>query len=189
MRKAITFMEFPYNRMCMVDLIDETEEMKWKILKYHNQPFVLNKIVDGKPFTAEGHAEFLKVLPTLKRKQYILYLDGREIGKLSWTPDDNGKVLRDAGYFLFHEADLMSGNGNLMAGFLHHYIFDVLKIEKMESYANLSNTNSIGVFKKFGNRVVKQDDKFMYFEGTADDFHEVSGDIDVLLSCFFDRAI
>ena len=128
-------------------------------------------------------------MPTLKRKQYILYLDGREIGKLSWTPDDNGKVLRDAGYFLFHEEDLMSGIGILMAGFLHHYIFDVLKIEKMEAYANLFNTNSIGVYKKFGNRVVKQDDKFMYFEGTADDFHEVSGDIDVLLSCFFDRAI
>ena len=54
---------------------------------------------------------------------------------------------------------------------------------------HLFNTNSIGVYKKFGNRVVKQDDKFMYFEGTADDFHEVSGDIDVLLSCFFDRAI
>ena len=34
MRKAITFMEFPYSRMCMVDLIDETEEIKWKILIY-----------------------------------------------------------------------------------------------------------------------------------------------------------
>ena len=59
----------------------------------------------------------------------------------------------------------------------------------MESYANLSNTNSIGVFKKFGNRVVKQDDKFMYFESAADDFHRVSDDIDALLSCFFNRAI
>ena len=128
-------------------------------------------------------------MPTLKRKQYILYLDGREIGKLSWTPDDNGKVLRDAGYFLFHEEDLMSGIGILMAGFLHHYIFDVLKIEKMESYANLSNTNSIGVFKKFGNRVVKQDDKFMYFESAAADFHRVSDLSRPLLVSYYHRSL
>ena len=74
-----------------------------------------------------------------------------------------------------------------MPGIMHHYVFDVLKVEKMETYANLYNTNSIGVFKKFGNRVVKQDDKFMYFEGTADDFHKVSEEIDGLLSSFFTR--
>lgn len=189
MRKAITFMEYPYSRMCMVDLLDETEEIKWKILDYHNQDFVLKNIVNGRPFNAEGHAEFLKALPTLKRKQYILYLDGRDIGKLSWTPDDSGKILTDAGYFLFHEEDLMSGIGALMAGFLHHYVFDVLKIEKMESHANLFNTNSIGITKRFGSRVVRQDERFMYFEITAADYYKQSAEIDSLLCSFLSHII
>ena len=44
MDKYIKFSKKPYDRVFLVDLIDETDDMKWKVLYYHNQDFVLKSL-------------------------------------------------------------------------------------------------------------------------------------------------
>ena len=46
-KKIITYNKPPFDRMKMVDLADETKEMQWAIIDYHNQVFVLNGIIDN----------------------------------------------------------------------------------------------------------------------------------------------
>lgn len=185
MRPAITFLEKPYNRLQMVDLLDESDEMKWKIFDYHNQKFVLQNIVDDRPFTKEGHAEFLQKLPALARKHYIVYFDGQPLGKFGWELVEAEKRLNAPGYYLFHEKDMMGGLGLLMVSFFYHYAFDVLKVRSIHHEAKRSNKNSVRLSKHFGNRVVKEDDTLIYFECTAEAYQARKDDVDALLREYF----
>lgn len=185
MDKYIKFSKKPYDRVFLVDLIDETDDMKWKVLDYHNQDFVLKSIVNGQPFTRDGHKKFLEILPSLKRKQYIVYFDHRAIGKLSWTPSDDGKVISDSGYFLFNEDDLMSGMGLIMAAVSFHYIFDVLNVEIIHTSALIGNKNSRNLGKRFGFKVVGKDEQCVFMDCTKEDYHRVYKSIDELLELYF----
>ena len=185
MRPAITFLEKPYNRLQMVDLLDESDEMKWKIFDYHNQKFVLQNIVDDRPFTKEGHAEFLQKLPALARKHYIVYFDGQPLGKFGWELVEAEKRLNAPGYYLFHEKDMMGGLGLLMVSFLYHYAFDVLTVRSIHHEAKCSNKNSVLLSKHFGNRVVKENDTLIYFECTADLYPARKVVVDAFLREYF----
>ena len=174
----------PYSRMKMVDLIDETDTMKWAILDYHNQKFVLDNIVDSKIFTREGHAEFLNKYPTLKRKQYIVYIDNRDLGKISFLPDKNN-VYSGIGYYLFHENDMHKHLGLLMVSFAYHFLFDELNAEKVVYSALKNNESSIGLSKRLGCRIVQDDEKIVYLECTRGDFYKCASNIDEYLKNVF----
>jgi len=168
----ITFDDFPYNMMKFVDLINESEEMKWKILDYHNQEFVLNSIVDSTVYTVEGHKKFLASLPTLKRKHYIVYFDNKPIGKYSFDIDDCGDKVTNAGNYLFYESDLMSGMGFLMVCFFYRYVFEVVGAKEIHSSARNTNNNSISIGKRLGMKVVKKDKDKTYAVGFLDSYLE-----------------
>lgn len=185
MKPAFTFAEKPYNRLQMVDLLHESEKMKWKILDYHNQDFVLKTIADDTRFNKDGHAVFLKKLPNMSRKHYIVYYEGRALGKLSWSPIEDGERLEELGYYLFNEEDLMGGLGLLMVSFFYHYAFDVLKVHSIHHEAKRSNKNSVRLSKHFGNRVVREDDTLVYFECTAEAYQARKDDVDALLREYF----
>lgn len=189
MDRRITFSKKPYDRVYLVDLIDETDDMKWKILEYHNQDFVLKNVVNGKPFTREGHKKFLEMLPSLKRKQYIVYFDNRAVGKLSWTPNDDGKIINDSGQFLFHEDDLMSGVGVLITATLFYYIFDVLNADIIHTSALINNKKSISLGKRFGCKIVGRDEQYVFCDCTKEDYHKVSKPIDELLEKYFSELL
>ncbi len=185
-KKIITYNKPPFDRMKMVDLADETEEMQWAILDYHNQDFVLNSIVDNTVFTREGHAKFLKNYPQMTRRQYIVYYKDKAIGKLSFTPQNDGIIL-EPGYFLFHKTDLRNGLGMLLIVFAYHYWFDELKAIKIKHCALKSNKNSVKISKQLGNTVINTDDDKVYFECTRENFFKNSADIDDLLVSYFLR--
>ncbi|WP_196606661.1 GNAT family N-acetyltransferase [Pectinatus frisingensis] len=168
MKNLITFDKNPYNHIKIIDLIDESDYMKWKILDYHNQKFILDNIVVQTPFTREGHSNFLKLLPTLKRKQYITYFDNRAIGKVSFTPVDYGWDV--FGYHLFHENDLGKGYGFLMVAAFFLYGFVNLHICKLTTTVRLFNYASMRILQCLGCRIEKQDNQLFYLICTEKDY-------------------
>ena len=164
----IVFQEKPFDKIKFVDLINESDEMKWKILVYQNQKFVLDSIVDSTIFTREGHEKFLNSLDNLNRKHFIAYFEGRAIGKMSYTPDGNS--VSSVGYYLFNLEDTMSGLGLLMVSSIFMYLFEVKKFDIVYGSAKKTNKNSNSIAKKYGCRVYKKDDKCNYYVCERNDY-------------------
>ncbi|SFH98239.1 Acetyltransferase (GNAT) domain-containing protein [Selenomonas ruminantium] len=182
--KEIIYDSPPYDKMKMVDLSAESEDMQWAILDYHNQSFVLNNIVDNMVFTREGHANFLAKYPTMQRKQYIVYYDGKAIGKVSFTPLENGEY-ESMGYYLFHEEDLHKHFGMLMVTFCYHYLFDQKKAKKLKYSALKGNKASQRISLRLGCKIVREDGEKVYLECQRDDYEEHIADVDKYLAAYF----
>ena len=174
----ITFPEQPYARMFMRNLLDETEEMKWKLLDYHNQDFVLACSVDTRPYTEEGHRKFLESLPGLKRRHYIVYFDGRAIGKHSYDIEE-GRIT-DSSTFFFHREDIMSGLGVLWEAFILRFSFEYLKVESYAFSVRKDNKPMMSAMKRLAQRV-REDEILCYFEITREAFPSCMKKLEPLL--------
>ena len=183
-KKFITYNKPPFDRMKMVDLVDETEEMQWAILDYHNQDFVLNNIVDNTVFTCDDHKAFLEKYPSMKRRQYIVYYNCRAIGKVSFTPLEDG-IYDDLGYYLFHKKDLHKKYGLLMVSFVYHYIFDILNARKIKCTILPKNISSQRLSLSLGCKIVKEDNKLVYLECLREDYQKSISNIDEQLNMIF----
>lgn len=163
--RAIIFRDEPYNRLSFIDLRDETEEMKWKILEYHNQPWVLSHIA-GSAFTREQHIMFLENLSKIQRFHYIVYFDEHAIGKYSFDLKED--AVENTGDYLFFEKDTMTGLGPLMHyAFLKH-AYDDLGVKYIRFSVCRSNEmgvrNNVKRNKKLGIRLIGEDKDYYYFE-------------------------
>lgn len=158
----ITFQEEPFNRLRFADLRNETEEMKWKILEYHNQPWVLAHIY-GPAFTEEQHVKFLQALPTMKRKHYIVYFDDYPIGKYSFDLGSN--AVENTGNYLFFEEDAMTGLGALMQYAFMKYAFEELGAKYLRYSVRKDNSNNnVKPDNKCGVRIIGEDDEQYFYE-------------------------
>ncbi|HCB92598.1 MAG TPA: hypothetical protein DEP57_02110 [Selenomonas sp.] len=178
MVSEVTFSDYPYSRMMMRNLCDESDEMKWKILDYHNQDFVLACSIDTRPYTVEGHRKFLQALPNLKRKHYIAYFDGRAVGKFSYEMDGNHVI--DSGTFLFHKEDLMTGLGLFFEMFSTRFLFECIKAESYAFNVRKDNTPMLRAMKRIA-RMTHTDEVSCFFEIRKDEFENIKNKMDTLL--------
>ena len=184
MENVITYNKHPYDKMKMVDLENESEEMKWAILDYHNQDFVLNGIVNNTPFTPEGHADFLAKYPYMRRRQYIVYYNNRAIGKISVTPISDDEY-DDLGCYLFHKEDLHKRLGMLVMSFAYHYLFDVRKAKKIKYDIRKINKNSQRISISLGCKIISENNDRFNMECSYDDYKKRISNIDGELAEFF----
>lgn len=183
--EKIVFAEYPFTRIEFIDLLDESKDMQWKILDYHNQDFVLNSIVDSVVFTPEGHEKFLKILPTLDRKHLIAYVDGRPVGKVSYSPTDLNKS-EHIGYYLFHQDDMGKGYGLLMVTALFVHLFS-RGFDELYTSVKISNSSSNGLLQKLGAKIYKTDAKCNYYVCCKEDFYAQLEKIKIRLLDKIDR--
>ncbi len=185
MQRIIKFDDPLYSRMYWVDMRDVPKDLQWKVLEYHNQKFVLDKIVGG-AFTEEQHRNFLEHLDEIIEKkhryQYIVYFDDRPVEKYSFTID--GDIVKDTGNFLFFEKDLRSGIGFLGTCFFYRYVFEVLNAKKMSYSAYLSNRKQVSFLKKLGSKIVDITEDKVFFEYDKETHFSRKASFEELLQCF-----
>ena len=182
MCRKITFQEPGFNRVYFIDLLDETEDIKWKILEWHNQDFLRGKL-DKEKYSIESHKNFLENLLYSKRKHYIAYFDGRPVGKYDFIAD--GQMILDSGSYLFFEKDLMSGIGLLTRHAFLKYVFENLKLNKIAYKVYKTNRSVISLSKKMGGVIVAEDNDCIFFEITIDSWLEKKEKIDKLVKFMF----
>lgn len=178
----IKFNEPGFNKITFVDLLDETEDIKWKILEWHNQDFLRGKI-DKEKYTAESHKIFLQKLPNSKRKHYIVYYEKRPIGKYDFIID--GQNVSDLGNYLFFEEDLMTGIGLLMRQAFLKYVFEDLRLNKITYKVYKSNKSTISLSKKTGGIIIADDEEWIFFEITTERWLAKKEKIDMLVKYMF----
>ena len=182
MEDIIIFNDSGYDRMHFINLICETEEIKWKILEFHNQEFLLDKIGGG-VFTREGHMKFLNELPRLERKHYIVYFDDRAVGKYGFKFENN--CISDLSNYLFFETDLMSGIGLLMRVAFFKYVFEVLNVDKITYKVLKTNKSTISLSKKTGAIVVGEENDMYCYEVTNESYFRLREKLDSLVKFMF----
>lgn len=179
----ITFKDEPFNRLRFADLRNESEEMKWKILEYHNQPWVLAHIY-GPAFTEEQHVKFLQALPTMKRKHYIVYFDGYPIGKYSF--DVSSDAVENPGNYLFYEQDTMTGLGALMQYAFMKYVFEDLGVKYLRYSVRKDNSNNNAKSENNrGVRIIGEDDEQYFYESDAESTAAIRGKYEKGLKILF----
>ena len=179
----ITFKDEPFSRLRFADLRNESEEMKWKILEYHNQPWVLAHIY-GSAFTEEQHVKFLQALPTMKRKHYIVYFDGYPIGKYSF--DVSSDAVENPGNYLFYEQDTMTGLGALMQYAFMKYVFEDLGVKYLRYSARKDNSNNNAKQdNNCGVRIIGEDDEQYFYESDAESTAAIRGKYEKGLKILF----
>ena len=174
----IEFQEIGFTKIKFVNLIDESEEIKWKVLEWHNQDFLLDKI-GGDKYSIELHKQFLANLPNSKTKHYVVYYDGRAIGKYEFKL--SATEIFDLANYLFYEADIMSGLGLLMRQAFFKYAFEVLKVKKISYQVFKSNIGSVSFSKKTGAVICSEDEKSYFYQMTDSRYLIYKEKIDALI--------
>lgn len=183
MQRIIKFDDPLYSRMYWVDMRDVPKELQWKVLEYHNQKFVLDKIV-GEAFTEEEHRNFLEhldeIIETKHRPQYIVYFDGRPVGKYSFTVEEN--VIPNTGLFLFHEEDQGKGIGLFMKMFFFKYVFEKCKIVSVKDQIYDDNVSQIRLKQLFGEKKLYVEGNKITYENTSSIYGERKASLERILA-------
>lgn len=108
---------------------DDTE----KIVDWRNKDFVRKNFIYQKPFTVEGHREWLKgqVEPGHVAQFIICLEDGREIGSVYLRDIDREKGTAEYGVFIGEEDALGKGFGTRAAELALDYGFGTLRLDRI----------------------------------------------------------
>lgn len=184
MPECIVINEGILKRIKFINLLNESEDIKWKILELHNKSELLGKI-DGVMYTIDGHRKFLDNLHNSKEQHYVVYFDNRPVAKYNFTIESN--IVTDIGNYMFAIEDRLSGLGLLIDYFLSFYLFECLDIEKVCFRVLKTNRKQVSYSKKTGGKIIFEDERMFYFEKQKSTFQNTKTKMEEILNLMFNN--
>lgn len=129
---------------------DEDTEL---IVRWRNNPRVRNNFIYQKPFTKEGHENWVRTMvDTGKVVQFIIedLTDGQPVGSVYFRDIDKEHKKAEYGIFIGEDTAIGKGFGSEAARMAANYGFEELGLHKIFLRAFADNAGAIRSYEKAG---------------------------------------
>lgn len=129
-----------------------TEEDTDLIVKWRNEDFVRRNFIYQKPFTREGHLQWIEtMIKTGKAVQFIICTKENEfVGSVYLRDIDRTHRKAEYGIFIGEEKALSKGYGTQAAKLMIGYAFEELKLHKLMLRVLAGNDRAKRSYEKAG---------------------------------------
>lgn len=142
---------------------EDTEQ----IIRWRNQEWVCRNFIYQKPFTKEGHLEWIRTQVTPGYAvQFIISLpDGRDIGTVYLRDIDREQAIAEYGIFIGEKDALGRGYGTAAAGAALAYAFGRLSLDRVFLRVLADNIGARRSYEKAGFRMTDRKETVMTVQG------------------------
>lgn len=121
------------------------------IVRWRNQPFVLENFLDRQKLTVEKHNEWYeKMVLSGKVHQFIIVENGRDIGSVFLKNVDFDNFKAEFGIFIGEKEYIGRGYGTTAANLICEYAFSTLHLHKIYLRVLADNLRAIKSYEKVG---------------------------------------
>ena len=143
--------------------IEDTEQ----IVRWRNQEWVRRNFIYQKPFTKEGHLEWVRtqVLPGHVVQFIICLPDGRAIGSVYFRDIDRERAVAEYGIFIGEKDAVGHGYGTAAAKDALAYAFDKLGLDRVFLRFLADNTGARKSYERAGFHMTDRQETAMTPQG------------------------
>ena len=135
----------------MIELTDLTEEHRWQVLDWRNDPDVARYMYQSDPVTREVHdVWFTRMLAAPDHLGWAVVMDGKPVGAAFLSSIDTGNSRASWGFYLADSSARGRGVGSAVLYLLLERAFTELKLHKLCSEVLSLNQASLTLHQKLG---------------------------------------
>lgn len=140
-----------------------------KIVEWRNNPRVRNNFIYQKPFTVEGHLNWIKT--QVKPGHVVQFIicekeNGRAVGSVYFRDIDKDKAIAEYGIFIGEDDAVGKGYGTMAAKLALEYAFDKLKLKSVFLRAFEDNISAIKSYNKVGFKLLQDRQDIVTINGS-----------------------
>lgn len=129
-------------------------ETQMKVREWRNEESIRKNMYDDSIISEENHRKWLNSLKNnTNRFVFVIYFEGREIGVISIDNIDYINKKCEWAFYIFDANLRGKGIGKRLEISMIDYIFNVLKMEKLNCAVLSNNLNVVEMHKHFGFKV------------------------------------
>jgi UDP-4-amino-4,6-dideoxy-N-acetyl-beta-L-altrosamine N-acetyltransferase len=135
----------------MIELVDLSEEHRWQLLEWRNDPSVAQYMYTTEPISREVHDEWFSRQLTLDdRKGWVITMDGLGVGAAFVSQIDRENSRASWAFYLADASTRGRGVGTAVEYLVLEYVFGDLGLHKLCCEVLSFNQAVVTMHKKFG---------------------------------------